>query len=55
MRHTSSTWLTGTNSVDNKEIKIPVPGWVIPNEQNEGYDYYVYYGGNCLDPRAHVM
>lgn len=48
-------WLTGTNSVDNKEIKIPVPGWVIPNEQNEGYDYYVYYGGNCLDPRAHVM
>ncbi len=48
-------WLTGTNSVDPREIKVPVPAWVTPSNPEEGYEYFVYYGGNCLDPRVHVM
>lgn len=45
-------WLTGTNSEDNKRIEIKVPDW---QGQADEIKYLIFYGGQCLDPRLHVM
>lgn len=48
----ADTWLNGTNSPDNKEIKILVPSWVTTGEN---YDYAIYTSsGTCVDPRVEV-
>ena len=46
-------WLLGTNSPDERTIKILIPAWV---DNNNDHDYTIYLpNGECIDPRIHVQ
>ena len=49
------TWLTGTNSSDNREIEIKIPDYL---PSNSHYDYTIVSVKDglvsCVDPRIHV-